>query len=81
MEAQQDKEISISRRVTNAIRKLQNKKGVSLVDLKKYLRDEKNLDVDKYNEEIKLVLKNGLDRDIFTRESGMYKVILIYYSN
>lgn len=81
MEAQEDKKISISRRVKNAIRKLQNNKGVSLVDLKKYLRNVKNLDVDKHNEEIKLALKNGLDRGMFTRQSGMYKVILMYYSN
>ena len=75
MEAQQDKKISISRRVINAILKLQKNKGVSLVDLKKYLSNEKNLDLDKYNEEIKVFLKNGLDRGILSRENGMYKVV------
>lgn len=77
MESQQVKKISISRRVKNAILKLQEKNGVSLVNLKKYLRDEKNLDVEKHNEEIKLALKCGLDRDELIRENGMYKVTCI----
>lgn len=66
---------SIARRVMNAVRKLQGKDGITLPELKKYLRDERKMDLAVHSADINLALKNGVNRGILLRESGNYKVI------
>ena len=64
----------ISRILLNAVRKLQGKKGVSLVDIKNFLKTARKVDMKLQGPEINMILKNGLQRGILTKIDGNYKV-------
>ena len=67
--------VAVGRIVMNAVRKYEGGKGISLPQLKKILREKKKIDVVLHDSEIKLALKNAMDRGVLSREDGFYKVI------
>ncbi|XP_054715447.1 histone H1C-like [Uloborus diversus] len=61
----------------NAIRTLQALRaaqGTNLANIKTFLRNARNVDTKEKDAEIKMYLKNALDRGQLTREAGNYKV-------
>ena len=66
--------VSVSRIVMNIIHKYAGVKGISLSDLKNILRQRRKFDTDLHDSEVKLALKNAMDRKILSLEDGLYKV-------
>lgn len=69
------KNVSVGRKVIDAVLKLQGSKGVLLPELKQFLQDEKKMSVPLRSAEIDLGIKNAVDRGILSRDGGIYKVI------
>ncbi|XP_054710279.1 histone H1-like [Uloborus diversus] len=64
----------LGRQIMNAIRKLQGTQGTTLSNIKSFLSNTRNVDTKQKGAEIKMYLKNALDRGQLMSEAGNYKV-------
>lgn len=69
-----NKNTVIGRSVLDAVVNLQGSKGVSFQELKKYLRDAKNMDEPQHVKLMKLTIKSGIDQGVLSKEGGLFKV-------
>ncbi|XP_054720746.1 histone H1C-like [Uloborus diversus] len=64
----------LGRQVMNAVRQLQGAQGTSLANIKSFLGNVRKVDTKQKDAEIKMYLKNALDRGQLMRQAGKYRV-------